>query len=242
MKQPLANPLVIAIDGPSASGKGTIARKLAAHFGLAHLDTGLLYRAVGTAVLRVGGDLADAGLAEQAALALAAGLTGKNGLGVISAFNSIDFTQLFDDEALRADEAGTAASKVAVIPAVRTALLKFQKDFCATPPNGQKGAVLDGRDIGTVIAPDAQVKIFVTASAEARADRRFKELQKRGQNATYAAVLTDMKERDARDAERSLAPTKPAPDAVLLDTTDLTAALAFDEAVRIVNMTLATSL
>ena len=240
MKQPLSASFVIAIDGPSASGKGTIGRKLAAHFDLAHLDTGLLYRAVGVAVLRVGGDLVDAGLAEQAALALAAGLTGH--VFEANAFNVIDFTQLLDDEALRSDESGVAASKVAVVPAVRAALLKFQKDFCVSPPNGKKGAVLDGRDIGTVIAPDAPVKIFVTASAEARADRRFKELQKRGQNATYAAVLMDMKERDARDAERSLAPTKPAPDAVMLDTTELTAEQAFAEAVRIADMTLATSL
>ena len=255
MKQPQTAPLIIAIDGPSASGKGTIARKLAAHFGLAHLDTGLLYRAVGMAVLRVGGDLADAGLASRAALALAKGLTGNTAPSVAppsptlptggreeTALASIDFSALLEDEALRSDEGGAAASKVAVVPAVRAALLKFQKDFCATPPDGKKGAVLDGRDIGTVIAPDAQVKIFVTASAEARADRRFKELQNREQNATYAAVLTDMKERDARDAERSIAPTKPAPDAVTLDTTPLTAAQAFEEAVRIVDMTLATNL
>ena len=240
MKQPLSTSFVIAIDGPSASGKGTIARKLAAHFNLAHLDTGLLYRAVGVAVLRVGGDLADAGLAQQAAVALAAGLTGQG--SEVNAFSAIDFTQLLDDEALRSDESGVAASKVAVVSAVRAALLKFQKDFCASPPQGKKGAVLDGRDIGTVIAPNAPVKIFVTASAEARADRRFKELQKRGQNATYAAVLVDMKERDARDAERPLAPTKPAPDAVMLDTTDLTAEQAFAEAVRIADMTLATRL
>ena len=237
MEQHQTAALIIAIDGPSASGKGTIARKLAAHFGLAHLDTGLLYRAVGMAVLRVGGDLSDAGLAEKAALALAKGLTGSavpDAASPSTAFAAIDFPQLLAEEALRTDEAGVAASKVAVVPAVRAALLKFQKDFCATPAEGKKGSVLDGRDIGTVIAPNAQVKIFVTASAEARAQRRFKELQGRNQNAIYASVLMDMKERDARDAERSLAPTKPAPDAVMLDTTDLTAAQAFEEAVRIV--------
>jgi len=220
------SPTVIAIDGPSASGKGTIARKLAQHFSFAHLDTGLLYRAVGMAVLRSKGDPADATLAEKAA-------------------RGLDPTHIFilaDDDGLRSDEASVAASKVAAIPSVRAALLKFQKDFCAAPPSGKSGAVLDGRDIGTVIAPEAVVKIFVTASAEARAERRFKELQGRGQNATYAAVLADMKERDARDAERSIAPTKPAPDAVILDTTEMTAEQAFQEAVRIASKTLAADL
>ena len=217
-------PVIIAIDGPSASGKGTIARKLAAHLGFALLDTGLLYRAVGLAVLRAGGDPADAELAKNAALAL----------------DPAQAAHLADDAGLRSDEASVAASKVAAIPAVRAALLKFQKDFCILPPDGKKGAVLDGRDIGTVIAPDAKVKIFVTASPEARAERRYKELQGRGQNATYAAVLADMKERDARDAERSIAPTKPAPDAVMLDTTEINAEQAFAEAVRIASAKLAT--
>ena len=217
-------PTIIAIDGPSASGKGTIARKLAAHFGFAYLDTGLLYRAVGLTVLRSGGDPSDAGLAEKAALAL----------------DPVKATSLADDTDLRSDEASVAASKVAVVPAVRAALLKFQQDFCAIPPESKQGAVLDGRDIGTIIASKAQVKIFVTASFEARAERRFKELQSRGQDATYAAVLADMKERDARDATRSLAPTKPAPDAVVLDTTALNAEQALAEAVRIANIRLAT--
>jgi len=216
---------VIAIDGPSASGKGTIARKLAAHFGFAHLDTGLLYRAVGMAVLRAGGDLGDASAAEKAALAL----------------DPAQAAQSIEDAELRSDTASLAASKVAAIPGVRAALLKFQKDFCLMPPNGKKGAVLDGRDIGTVIAPNAPVKIFVTASAEARAQRRYKELQDRGQDATYAAVLADMKERDARDAKRSIAPTKPASDAVVLDTTNLDAVQAVAEAVRIASESLATS-
>ncbi len=222
----VSTPLVIAIDGPSASGKGTVARKLAAHFDFAHLDTGLLYRAVGLAVLRVGGDPADPVLAEKAALAL----------------DSAQIMDLANDAELRGDEASLAASKVAAIPSVRAALLKFQRDFCALPPKGKKGAVLDGRDIGTIIAPDAAVKIFVTASAEARAERRFKELQARGQDATYASVLADMKERDRRDAERSIAPTKPASGAVVLDTTKLNAEQAFAEALRIANMKLATSL
>jgi CMP/dCMP kinase len=219
------SPPVIAIDGPSASGKGTIAKKIAAHFGFAHLDTGLLYRAVGLAVLRKKGDPADPALAEKAALAL----------------NAAQIMDMANDAGLRGDEASLAASKVAAIPAVRAALLKFQKDFCTLPPKGKKGAVLDGRDIGTIIAPDAVVKIFVTASAEARAERRFKELQARGQDATYASVLADMKERDRRDAERSIAPTKPALGAVVLDTTSLNAEQAFEEAVRIANLTLATN-
>jgi cytidylate kinase len=262
-------PLIIAIDGPSASGKGTIARKLAAHFGFAYLDTGLLYRAVGMAVLRTGGDLGNAEAAEKAALALAAGIKGNESscgsppsptlppptprsFGATSVsdraealaeagargrestvFATIDFPELLNDPALRGDEASAAASKVAAVPAVRAALLKFQKDFCAAPPQGKKGAVLDGRDIGTVIAPGAAVKIFVTAGAEARALRRFKELQARGENAAYAAVLADMKERDARDAGRAVAPTKPAPDAIVLDTTEIDAGQAFAEAVRI---------
>jgi cytidylate kinase len=210
-------PIIIAIDGPSASGKGTIARKVAEHFGFAHLDTGLLYRAVGLAVLRGGGDPGDAGLAEKAALAL----------------DPARIAGLAEDQDLRLDTTSVAASKVAAVPAVRASLLKFQQDFCAVPPEGKPGAVLDGRDIGTVIAPDAMVKIFVTASPEARAARRLKELRGRGQNATYAEVLKDMKERDARDAMRIIAPTKPAPDAVVLDTTEMDAAQAVAEALKI---------
>ncbi len=138
-----------------------------------------------------------------------------------------------EDPALREDATAQAGSKVAAIPEVRQALLKFQKDFAANPPAGKKGAVLDGRDIGTVIAPQAKVKIYVTASPEARATRRFKELQARGENVTYAAVLTDMQARDARDAERAVAPAKPAQDAVILDTTEMTADQAFAEALKI---------
>jgi cytidylate kinase len=205
---------IIAIDGPSAGGKGTIARKLAAHFGFAHLDTGLLYRAVGLAVLKAGKDPTDAVIAEQAARAL----------DPATIMNSAD------DPALRADSTSVAAAKVAAVPAVRAALLKFQQDFCLRPPGGKPGAVLDGRDIGTVIAPHATVKIYVTAAVETRAERRLKELQERGEHATYATVLADMKERDARDASRSIAPAKPADDAVILDTTRLTAEEAFTKA------------
>jgi len=215
-------PIIIAIDGPSASGKGTVARKLAAYFDFAYLDTGLLYRAVGMSVIRASGDPTDPEAAERAALKLDPARTANLG----------------DDVALRSDQASVAASKVAAIPEVRTALLKFQKDFCVHPPQNKSGAVVDGRDIGTVIAPDATVKVFVTASAEARAVRRFKELQNRGETTSYELVLADMKSRDARDAERTIAPTKPAPDAVLLDTTTLNAEQAFAEAIKIVENTL----
>jgi cytidylate kinase len=214
----MSPPPIIAIDGPSASGKGTVAKRLAAHFNFAHLDTGLLYRAVGLGVLAArGGDPADPVRAAETAR----GLTTFNIASVLA------------DPALRENRVATAASKVAAIPAVRAALMKFQQDFCAHPPDGKKGAVLDGRDIGTVIAPHALVKIYVTASPEARTERRFKELQDRGENVTYAAVLADMKERDARDRERAIAPAKPAPDAVILDTTDMVADEAFEAALKI---------
>jgi cytidylate kinase len=196
--------MIIAIDGPAASGKGTLAKRLAAHYGLPHLDTGLLYRAVGKAVIDRGGDPADAAAAAAAAQAL-------------------DLAHI-DEIALKADQFGNAASVVGAIPAVREALLAFQRRFAATPG----GAVLDGRDIGTVIAPQAEVKIFVTASPEARAERRLKELIGRGEAADAATVLADIRKRDARDAERTVAPFRPADDAHLLDTTHL----AIEPAVR----------
>ncbi len=208
---------ITAIDGPSASGKGTVAKRLAAHFGFAHLDTGLLYRAVAAVMLLSGDDPADAAKAEKVAVS----------------FTHESLSELINNQDLRGDKVSNAASKVAAHEGVRAALLKFQRDFCASPPEGKKGAVLDGRDIGTVIAPQAPVKIYVTAGMEARAQRRFKELQGRGEDAAYAAVLADMKERDARDASRPIAPAKPASDAVILETTDMTADQAFVEAVRI---------
>jgi len=223
---PTPIPLIIAIDGPSASGKGTLARRLAAHYGFAHLDTGLLYRAVGLAMLQAGGDPANAALAEQAAQKL----------------DPAQLLTLTADTAymnsLRQDAVSVAASKVAAIPAVRASLLKFQQDFCARPPLNKRGAVLDGRDIGTVIAPHATVKIFVTASTEARAQRRFKELQERGEPVAYDAVLADMQARDRRDAERAIAPAKPAADAIVLDTSDLTADQALAAAIGIIDMKL----
>lgn len=207
--------LVIAIDGPAASGKGTLARRLAQHYGLAFLDTGSLYRAVGVAVIAAGGDPAD----ERAALAAA---------------RALDMSKI-DERAIRTREAGEAASLVAVMAPVRTAILQFQRDFAANPPGGHRGAVLDGRDIGTVVCPDADVKIFVTASPEVRARRRWLELKNSGADVSEAQVLEDTKERDRRDAERATSPMRPAPDAHLLDTTDLSIEAAFGEAVRIID-------
>ena len=195
--------MIIALDGPAASGKGTLGRRLAAHFGLRYLDTGLLYRATGMVVLGAGGDPSD----PQAATAAARALT----------------PDLLRDPALRHDEAAQAGSKVAVIPEVRTALLDFQRDFAHQVP----GAVLDGRDIGTVVCPDADAKIFVTASIEIRAERRFKELQERGLPVIYRAVLQDLVQRDERDSKRSVAPLQRSADALLLDTSDLDADQAF---------------
>jgi len=203
--------MIIAVDGPAASGKGTLARRLAEYFDLAHLDTGLLYRAVGHGVLEAGGDPADPKAAEAAARAL-----------TLAAVR---------DPALRGDAAGNAASQVAALPGVRAALVELQRRFAHSPPGGKKGAVLDGRDIGTIICPDAEIKLYVTASREVRAERRHKELLKRGLDSIYARVLQDLKERDARDAARAAAPLKPAADAFVLDTSALDADQAFKAAV-----------
>jgi len=194
-------PLVIAVDGPAAAGKGTLARALAARLGLAYLDTGLLYRATGMAARRAGGDLDDPMAAERAARAL-------------------DPRDLEAPD-LRGEDAGDAASRVASVPAVRAALLDFQRTFARQPPEGSCGAVLDGRDIGSVVCPDAPAKLFVTASVETRAERRVLELRARGQEVIESRVLQDMKERDARDSSRSVAPLVPADDAIVLDTSGL---------------------
>jgi cytidylate kinase len=207
----MTSPFVIAVDGPAASGKGTIASRLAAHYGLPFLDTGLLYRAVGLDVLTGGGDLSDARAAERAARAL-------------------DAARLSEDPALTTGEAGEAASRVAGHPGVRAALLDLQQAFARQAG----GAVLDGRDIGTVIAPDAAAKLFVTATPETRAHRRWLQLSGRGDAITFDDMLADIQRRDERDAGRGSAPMVQADDAVLLDTTDMDIESAFDAARRIV--------
>jgi cytidylate kinase len=203
--------MIIAIDGPAASGKGTLARNLARHFGLPHLDTGLLYRATARALMDAGHDLADKNAAAAAARGLA--LTG------------------FDEISLRRGrEMAEAASIVAAIPEVRAALVELQRGFARSPG----GAVLDGRDIGTVICPEACPKIFVTASSDARATRRALELRSQGEKADYAAVLADIVRRDERDKNRATAPLMAAKDAIVLDTTTLDAEAAFKAALAIV--------
>ncbi len=207
--------MIIAIDGPAAAGKGTLTRRLADHFGLAVLDTGLLYRAVGMNLIRKGGDTGDPAAAEASAKSLQA-----------------------EDLAapdLRSDAAADAASRVSALPAVRARLLAFQRDFAKSPPGGASGAVLDGRDIGTVVCPGADAKIFVTARVEVRADRRFKELRERGLDVIHGRVLEDMKERDARDSERAVSPLEPAKDAFQLDTSDLDADQVFAAALDFIS-------
>jgi len=188
--------MIVAVDGPAASGKGTIARALAAHYDLPHMDTGLLYRAVALNLLRWGGDAAD----EEEAL------------------RACDFSQIdFADPELKSEAAGGIASRISVYPLVRAALIKRQRDFAAQPG----GAVLDGRDIGTVIAPEADSKLFVTARPEERAKRRCAELQRMGLDVHYDDVLIDIRARDERDSNRAMAPLSMAEDSVLLDTSDL---------------------
>lgn len=201
---------IIAVDGPAASGKGTIADALGRDFGLPVLDTGLLYRAVGVTLVRQGGDLGDEAAATAVALAL-----DPSALG---------------DPAFRTRAAGEAASRVAPYPGVREALRAFQRAFAQQPG----GAVIDGRDIGTVIAPNAPAKLYVTASPEARARRRMLQLRAAGETVSLADVLADIEVRDARDAARSDSPMRPAPDAVLLDTSEMTISAAADAARRIV--------
>jgi cytidylate kinase len=199
--------MIIAIDGPAASGKGTVAARIAAHFGLHHLDTGLLYRAVARDVKRRGGSLED----DAAAIAAA---------------RDLDASTL-DDPSLRSPGAGEEASIVARVPGVREALREMQRAFARRAP----GAVLDGRDIGTVVCPDADAKIFVTATPEVRARRRYLEIEERGGGVAYAEVLADIRRRDRRDTERAASPLLPAADAFLLDTSNLDIEAAFNTAV-----------
>jgi cytidylate kinase len=202
--------MIIAIDGPAASGKGTLGKRLAAHFGLRHLDTGLIYRAVAKALLDAGRALDDKTQALAAAQALD--------------------PSAFDERILKGHAIGEAASIVSAIPEVRDALLAFQRDFAAASP----GAVLDGRDIGTVICPDADVKIFVVAAPEVRARRRAAELNAAGQPADEAAILQDIRRRDERDRNRAVAPLKAADDAIELDTSNLDVEAAVTAAVALV--------
>lgn len=212
----MGNPVVIAVDGPAASGKGTLARRLAGELGYAYLDTGLLYRAVGLALISAGQDPADENAATAAAIVFDAA--------------TADFT----DPSLRDEETGKAAGIVAAIPAVRAALVEVQRRFAATPPGGAPGAVLDGRDIGTVICPDANYKFFIEADIEERARRRVKELQDRGDAVIPARVLQEMKERDERDRTRAVAPLAPAADASVVNTTNLNADAAFALAMSLI--------
>jgi len=205
--------MIIAIDGPAASGKGTLGKKLAAHYGLRHLDTGLIYRAVAKAVLDAKKRPDDASAAVAAAKALDPGG--------------------FDEVVLKSHPVGEAASVVSAIPEVRTALLAFQRDFAVKPP----GAVLDGRDIGTVICPNADVKIFVTATPEVRARRRAAEYRATGRPIEESAVLADILKRDERDSHRSAAPLKQAQDAHLLDTTNMDISTVIRAAIDIVEAT-----
>ena len=201
---------VIAVDGPAASGKGTIASRLAAAYDMPMLDSGLLYRAVGVLLTRHGGDLDYVAAATQVARDLTA--------------------EMLTDPAFRTREAGEAASRVAVHPPVREALRDMQQDFARRPG----GAVIDGRDIGTVIAPQAPAKLYVTATPEVRAERRFKQLLAQGEAVTYEDILADILKRDARDGGRENAPMRQADDAVLLDTSEMTIEQATDAARRIV--------
>jgi cytidylate kinase len=206
---------LIAVDGPAASGKGTIARALGRHFGVSHLDTGALYRVVALSAIRAGIDLAD-------------------GKAVGAKAAALDLSLLEDPE-LRSPAAGDAASRVSALPEVRAALLAFQAGFAAQPG----GAVLDGRDIGTVIAPNADAKLFVTAAPEVRARRRFLELTAAGREVEESRILADILARDARDMGRSDAPLRQAPDADLLDTSNLDIAAAVQKAVEMVSKRLA---
>ncbi len=215
------NKPVIAIDGPAASGKGTLARQLAEHLGYAYLDTGTLYRGVAYEVLQNGGDC------EDAAAAVAA-------CGILHEKLQSEGQSFLQHEALRTEDVASGASKVASIQDVRAALVEVQRSFANAPGDAFGGSVLDGRDIGTVICPDADVKLFVTAETEERAKRRTKELHSKGIDVTYGAVLADMRDRDDRDSGRKVAPLMPADGAYVVDTTALSEAEVFENALQII--------
>ena len=208
-------PVVIAVDGPAASGKGTLSNSLANHFDFARLDTGLIYRALGLKVLGDGTDASD----KQKVILLA---------------NQLSFDDL-NQENLRSEKVGAVASRVAAIPDVRAVLLKFQRDFAVRPPAEKSGVVLDGRDIGTIVCPNANFKIFLIADKDVRATRRFKELQERGLRAIYSQILRDIVDRDARDSLRSIAPLEPAKDAFVLDTSKLSVDATFVAVLRYIS-------
>lgn len=211
--------MIIAVDGPAASGKGTLARRLAAHYGLAYLDTGRTYRAVAAALMTSGRGFDDAAAAVEAA-------------------EAVDFGRL-DADRLGSPEVGEGASRVAVIPTLRQVLVRRQRDFAEAAAKAGRGAVLDGRDIGTVVLPRADVKLFITASAEERARRRALEVFGEAEGARYTALLEGLKVRDARDEGRKVSPLRPAPDAHVLDTTRMAPEAAFEAAARLVDKSLA---
>lgn len=210
---------IITLDGPAASGKGTLAKRLSAHLGYFYLDTGAIYRLVGLRVLKAGiiPENNEAAVAE------------------IAARLADDFTpDMLDDPQLKSDEAGQMASRCGALPAMRKAIEGLQRDLAHNPPGGEPGSVLDGRDTGTAICPDAAVKIFITAETDIRAERRYKELKERGLNTSYDAVLADMQDRDKRDSDRAFRPLKPAEDAVIVDTTKMTPDEAFTAVLKAV--------
>ena len=216
MKKP-----VIAIDGPAASGKGTLSRKIAEKLNFAHLDTGAIYR------------IAALYLVQQNLP-----LNTENGILAAQHIRENLDLEALQDPRLRNDEIGSLTSKLSAIPEVREILLDTQRDFAQNPPPAYAGAVLDGRDIGTVVCPDATLKLYVTANVGTRAERRYKELQNKGLSVIYDAVLKDMQERDLRDTNRDIAPLKPASDAIILDTSDLTAEQALKQALEIAARTI----
>ena len=207
--------MLIAVDGPAAAGKGTLSRRLAEHFNLARLDTGLIYRTVAKKVLE--------------------SKDPENNKIAIEIAQFLSLNDL-DTNGLRDEAIGTAASKISAIPEVRKTLLNFQRNFAKNPPNGKVGAILDGRDIGTVVCPKAEFKLFITASSKIRAERRFKELQDRGKEAIRSAILRDIIDRDERDSIRSVSPLLPAQDAQILDTSKLDPDAVFNLALDFISL------